>query len=214
MPTTYSTAADVGDLLRITFTACTTPTTLQVETIINRMEERIDQRTGHTYGRIKPVANCYQDLSLVYTYGWGTFVSVKHREIRTDPCNSTALCGGAGDKIEIWNGASNAFTDIVASTQNYEVLAERGEIYFRGFLYSILRKNRLRITYRYGSTAVPGDIDDACIKMTALDLIQGSFRMDVIPMGADGAKISDTVGKWREDIDRVIRNREEVYIIP
>lgn len=214
MPTTYSTAQDVGDLIRTTFTACTTPTTAQVETIINRMEERIDQRTGHTYGRIKTVANCWQDLSLTYTFGWGTFISLKHREVRTDPCNSTAFCACAGDKLEIWNGASNSFTDIVATTQNYEVLAERGEIYMRGFLYSILRKNRCRITYRYGSLTVPDDINDACIKMTALDLIQGSFRMDIIPMGADGAKITDTVGKWREDIDRIIRNREEVYVIP
>lgn len=214
MPTTYATVCDVGALIRTTFTCSTVPTTAQIESIINRMEERIDQRTGHTYGRLKTVTNCWQDMHLTYTFGWGTFSSLKHREIAVCATDGLHLCFTAGDRVEMWNGGSNSFDDITQSTGQYEVLAERGELYFRGYIFSILRKNRARITYRYGSATVPLDISDACIKMTCLDLIQGSFRMDVIPMGADGAKVMDTVGKWREDIDRVVRNREEVYIIP
>jgi len=214
MPTTYSTATDVGDLMRTTFTACTVPTTTQVETIINRMEERIDQRTGHTYGRTKTAQVEWQDMSLTYTFGWGTFASLKHREIAVCCTDGLHLCFGAGDRLEMWNGGSNTFNDITENTGQYEVIAERGEIYFRGYIFSILRKNRARITYRYGSATVPGDINDACIKMTAIDLIGGSFRMDVIPMGADGAKVDNTTRMWKEDIDRVIRNREEVYVIP
>ena len=81
-------------------------------------------------------------------------------------------------------------------------------------MFTILRDNRIRVTYRYGSTDVPNDIRDACIKMVAIDLITGSFRMDIIPMGADGAKVFDATAKWREDIDRIVRNREEVFVLP
>jgi len=214
MPTTYANVCDVGALMRTTFTCASTPNTAQIETIINRMEERIDQRTGHTYGRTKIATRCWQDMSLTYTFGWGTFASLKHREIAVCATDGLHLCFTAGDRVEIWNGGSNSFNDITEATGQYEVIAERGEIYFRGFIFSILRKNRARITYRYGSATVPGDISDACIKMTAVDLIGGSFRMDVIPMGADGATVDVTVRMWKEDIDRVIRNREEVYVIP
>jgi len=214
MATTYTTAQKVGDLMRTVFDSSTTPSDTVVDDIINRMEERIDQRTGHTYGRTKIATRCWQDMSLTYTFGWGTFASLKHREIAVCATDGLHLDFCAGDRIEIWNGGSNTFNDITTSTGQYEVLAERGEIYFRGYIFSILRKNRARITYRYGSTDVPGDIEDACIKMTAIDLIGGSFRMDVIPMGADGAQVDTTIRMWKEDIDRVIRNREEVYVIP
>lgn len=215
MPTTYTTVCEVGALMRTTFDCSTTPSTAQVETIINRQEDIIDQRTGHTYGRTKTITNEYYDLPLLYTFGWGAPIFLSHRDIRTDACNTLQLDPCAGDKVEIWNGGTNSFTDITANaTGNYEILGERGELYIRGHIFTIIRKNRVRLTYRYGSTTVPRDITDACAKMAALDLITGSFRMDVIPMGADGAKVIDTTHKWKEDIDRVIRNREEFYFIP
>lgn len=218
--TTYATSCEVGALIRTTFSCSTTPSTEQVETIINRQEDRLDQRTGHTYGRIKTVLREYHCLPLLYTYGWGTPIHLKHRDIRVklDVCCNPTLqfCVAAGDKLELWNGAgaSNSFSDITATINDYQMNGDRGELTVRGTLFTILRDNRLRITYRYGSSTVPNDIRDAVIKMTAIDLINGSFRMDVIPMGADGAKILDTSQRWRDDIDRIVRNREEVFVLP
>jgi len=222
MAVTYATAAEVASLIRsCDFTACTTPTLLQVEDIINRKEDIIDQRTGHAYGRTKTITNEYHCLPLVYTYGWGTPIFLGHRDIRVklDMCACCAVtlqfCSTAGDKLELWQGSGGAqtFTDITDNSC-YQIIGDRGEMFIRGTLFTILRDNRLRITYRYGSTSVPNDIKDATIKMTALDLINGSFRMDIIPMGADGAKIMDTSARWRDDIDRVVRNREEVFVLP
>jgi len=221
MAVTYATVCEVGALIRTTFTCATTPTTEQVEAIINRMECRLDQRTGHTYGRVKTVTREFHCLPLVYTYGWGTPIFLKHREVQVklDGCcePTLAFCSCAGDKLELWQGqsAANSFSDITSGSVNdYQIIGDRGELFIRGTLFTILRDNRIRVTYRYGSTTVPNDIRDAAIKMTAIDLIIGSFRMDIIPMGADGAKIVDTSAKWRDDIDRIVRNREEVFVLP
>lgn len=216
MVTTYALASEVAGLIRTdAFTACTTPTLKQVEDIINRSEDRIDQRTGHTYGREKVIAKEYHCLPLVYTFGWGTPVYLGHRDIQTSaaPCE-LKFDACKGDKLELWNGFGCSFSDITATSSDYEIIGERGELYTRNTLFTILRDNRIRVTYRYGSTDVPNDIRDACIKMVAIDLITGSFRMDIIPMGADGAKVFDATAKWREDIDRIIRNREEVFVLP
>jgi len=221
MTTTYTTANDVAALIRsCSFTGCTTPTLAQVEEIINRTEDVIDQRTGHTYGRTKTITREYHDLSLLYTYGWGTPIYLQHREVKEklDMCcaPTQTFCASAGDKLELYQqGASgtNNFSDITDSG-GYQVIGERGEIYLRGQLFTILRDNRVRVTYRYGSDTVPNDIKDAATKRAAVDLLTGSFRMDIIPMGADGTKVVDAVGKWRDDIDKIVRNREEVFVIP
>lgn len=216
MPVTYTTASDVAAIIRsCEFTACTTPTLVQVEELINRSEDVIDQRTGHTYGRTKVVTNEYHCLPLVYTFGWGTPLYLKHREVRVCSCDTTKLDACAGDKLETWrSGPSGSDFNDITATDTYEVIGERGEIYIRGLLFTILRDNRIRLTYRYGSTTVPNDIKDAVTKRVALDLINGSFRMDIIPMGADGAKIMDTSARWRDDIDKIVRNREEVFVLP
>jgi len=221
MAVTYATAAEVASLIRSeAFTACTTPTVTQVEDIINRAEDVIDQRTGHTYGRTKQVVNEYHCLAHSYTFGWGTPIYLGHREIRTKLdccCDPTLqLCACAGDRLEQYSGQGTGGNDFIDNTctTNYQVIPERGELYVRNLLFTILRTNRVRITYRYGSDSVPNDIKDATIKRAAIDLVTGSFRMDIIPMGADGAKVVDMSMRWREDVDKIVRNREEVFVLP
>ena len=56
MVTTYATNEEVAALIRSdVFDGSTKPTDAQVDFIINRSEDRIDQRTGHTYGRTKTI---------------------------------------------------------------------------------------------------------------------------------------------------------------
>ena len=77
-----------------------------------------------------------------------------------------------------------------------------------------MRKNRIRVTYRYGDPTVPYDIQDTCIKLTAIDLINSSFRMDILPTGANGVDISASKSDWRADIENCIDNRQEIFFIP
>ena len=211
MATTYASVEDVADLLRIPITATTIPNKAQIEKIINRKEDEFDRRTGHAW-RSKTKTRELHDLPLLYTFGWGTPVFLHHRNIYE-------LDGSAGDKIEIWEGASSSWSNILGSDQWYDIEYEYGTIHLRGFIFSILRKNRVRITYRYGGeefagdTVVPDDIKDGVIKLTAIDLMNTSFRMDEIPTGGI-ASVGEAKRMWQEDVERMIENRREVFVIP
>ena len=211
MATTYCTVGDVADFLRIPLTATTTPNKAQVEKIIKRKEDELDRRMGHAW-RSKKITRELHDLPLLYTFGWGTPLFLAHR-------NLYDLDQAEGDKIEIWEGAASNWTDILGNSQWYDANYERGTIHLRGYIFSILRKNRVRVTYRYGGeefagdTAVPADIEDAVIKMVSIDILNTSFRMDELPTGGI-ANLSESKKIWQEDIDRCVENRREVFVIP
>ena len=210
MATTYCSVADVSDFLRVPITANTPPNKAQVEKIINRKEDEFDRRTGHAW-RVKTITREVHSLPLIYTFGWGTPIFLKHRRILDFDASQ-------GDKIEIWQGASATWENIVTTGQWYDVEYERGSVHLRGFLFSILRKNRCRVTYRYGGeeysgdTTVPSDIKDAVIKMTAIDLLNSSFRMDELPTGGINSP-SESKKYWQDDVEQCITNRKEVFVI-
>ena len=207
MAVTYCTVDDIADFLRIPITATTTPNKTQVEKLINRNEEKLDRRIGHTFGREKTVTREIHDLPLLYTFGWGTPIWLQHRNIKD-------LSSSSGDKIEIWQGASSAYDDIIADQEFYEFDPVYGRLYLRGFLFSIMRKNRVRVTYRYGDATVPEDIKDSCIKLAAIDLINTSLRMDQIPFGGTQINLENSMKMWLEDVEDCILNRREVFVIP
>tara|TARA_Y100000590_G_scaffold68163_3_gene74224 strand:+ start:4283 stop:4906 length:624 start_codon:yes stop_codon:yes gene_type:complete len=207
MAVTYCTVEDVADFLRIPITATTTPNKTQVEKIINRKEEELDRRIGHTFGRTKQVAKEIHDLPLLYTYGWGTPVFLKHRECQD-------FDSSAGDKIEVWQGADSSYTDVLQDSQWWDFEPVYGRLFFRGYIFTILRKNRVRVTYRYGSATVPLDVADACIKLVAIDILNSSFRMDVLPVGANGIDVASSKAEWRADIENCIENRQEIFMLP
>ena len=207
MATTYCTVADVSDFLRVPISATTTPNKAQVEKIINRKEEELDRRIGHTFGRNKTATREIHDLPLLYTYGWGTPVFLQHRNCRD-------FSTSAGDKIEVWEGAGSNYTNILDDEQWYDFEPVYGRLFLRGYIFTIIRKNRIRVTYRYGDDTVPLDIADACIKLTAIDLLNSSFRMDVLPEGSNGADMQASKADWRADVENCIDNRQEIFFIP
>jgi len=215
MVATYASVEDIADFLRIPICATTVPNDDQVVKLIERAQDKIDRRTGHAW-RLRTITHEYHDMPLIYNFGWGTLVSLHHRMAQSlDAC--------AGDKIEIWGGTSGSFSDVTDQIGGrYEQIPERGEIYFRGFLFSVMRKNRLRFTYRYGgepgdcplSIPIPEDIEEAAVKLTAIEFLTSSFRMDQLPLGAENQlDIDKIVNRWQSDVDRIIRNREEIYVI-
>jgi hypothetical protein len=212
MVTTYCSTGDIADFLRIPITATTTPNKLQVEKLINRKEDELDRRMGHAW-RSKKITRELHDLPLLYTFGWGTPLFLAHR-------NLYDFDAAEGDKIEIWQGASSIWENILGNSEWYDANYERGTVHLRGFIFSILRKNRVRVTYRYGGesyggdTTIPGDIEDCVVKMTAIEIVNTSFRMDRLPMGGSGIDLQSVKAKWETDIEKCIDNRREVYIIP
>jgi len=211
MATTYCSVADISDFIRVPITATTTPNTTQVEKLINRKEAEIDRRIGHAW-RSKKITREVHDLPLLYTYGWGTPIFLQHRNIYEFDASE-------GDKIEIWQGASAEWENILSNGQWYDIEYEYGRLFLRGFIFSILRKNRCRVTYRYGGenfagdTEIPDDIKDCVIKMTTIEILNTSLRMDVLPTGG-AANISESKRKWAEDIEKCVDNRRELFVIP
>ena len=212
MATTYCSVEDVSDFLRVPITATTTPNKTQVEKIIRRKEDEIDRRMGHAWRSVK-IYNERHDLPLLYTFGWGTPLWLQHRNIYD-------FDAAEGDKIEVWEGASATYDNILGESQWYNMDYQYGRLYIRGFIFSILRKNRIRVSYRYGGekysgdTTIPNDIEDICVKLTAIDLLTTSFRMDRLPVGGNSMSWGDMIKAWKEDIEQCILNRREVMVIP
>ena len=207
MAVTYCTVEDVSDFMRVPISSTTTPTKAQVEKVINRKEEILDRRIGHTFGRNKTITNEIHDLPLLYTFGWGTPIYLQHRNIRD-------LSNAAGDKIEVWKGESNEYDDILTDSQWYQFDPVYGRLYLRGFIFSIMRKNRIRVTYRFGDATVPEDVEDACIKLVAIDLLTTSLRMDRLPVGGSALTWGEIIEQWKEDIEQCVVNRREAFPIP
>ena len=207
MAVTYCTVEDVSDFMRVPISSTTTPTKAQVEKVINRKEEILDRRIGHTFGRNKTITNEIHDLPLLYTFGWGTPIYLQHRNIRD-------LSNAAGDKIEVWKGESNEYDDILTDSQWYQFDPVYGRLYLRGFIFSIMRKNRIRVTYRFGDATVPEDVEDACIKLVAIDLLTTSLRMDRLPVGGSALTWGEIIEQWKEDVEQCVVNRREAFPIP
>jgi hypothetical protein len=211
MATTYCSVSDVSDFLRVPITATSTPNKAQVEKIIKRKEDELDRRIGHAF-RVRKITREVHDLPLLYKFGWGTPVFLKHRRILD-------LSSASGDKIEIWQGASSTWENILGNSTWYDMEYERGTLALRGFIFSILRKSRVRVTYRYGGedyagdTVVPLDIEDAVIKMTCIEIMNTSFRMDELPTGGM-TNTSESKRKWEEDVEKCVENRREIFVIP
>ena len=207
MAVTYCTVEDVSDFMRVPISSTTTPTKAQVEKVINRKEEILDRRIGHTFGRNKTITNEIHDLPLLYTFGWGTPIYLQHRNIRD-------LSNAAGDKIEVWMGSGNEYDDILTDSQWYQIDPVYGRLYLRGFIFSIMIKNRIRVTYRYGDETVPLDVADACIKLVSINLLTTSLRMDRLPVGGSAMTWNDIIAQWKEDIEECVMNRREAFPIP
>ena len=209
--TTYCSVGDISDFLRVPITSTTTPNKEMVRKIIVRKEAEIDRRIGHTW-KTKKITREIHSLPLLYTFGWGTPVFLKHRHI-------LPLDSSEGDKIEVWKSETDNWGDVLDNTQWYNIEYELGTLYLRGYLFTILRNNRIRVTYRYGGedyagdTVIPLDITDAVIKMTAIEVMNTSFRMDEIPSGGSVSP-SESKRYWQEDIDLCVSNRREVFVIP
>ena len=211
---TYCSVEDVADFLKVPLDKTTLPSEDQVIKTILRQEDVFDRRTGHAWRkRFRP--NEIHSLAIIYHFGWGTPIPMEHRQIHELDTN-------LGDKVEVFDGASVGqtggkaqYTDITSNGDWYAVQEELGKFNMRGFIYTVMRKDRLRISYHYGDlSGVPEDIKDAIIKMVAVEILTTSFRMDVLPLGGNsGLELRDIIDMWKEDIDRTVLQHQEMKVI-
>jgi len=192
----YCTADDVARLLQTEpFSASTTPTTTQVENIINRKEDRIDQKLMHGW-REKTVTDLFLDTTFIEIRNGARF-DVPNYSLKT-------LSSGSGDKLEVWDGTNyiDFLTDKTEGRDNdYWVDLNKGIIWIRVNVRVATRKP-IRVTYRFGETVVTGDIEDLCVNMAAIDILnmyQRNIRM--VDDGGSAAPTSDSrIANMKEEI--------------
>lgn len=217
MAVTYTTAAKVSSLLRLivpttqarlTFSASTDPTLLEVEALINSAEDQIDEHTHHAW-RVKTVTDEYHDLEALYTGMYRAELPVKlnHRSIRT-------LVSGT-DKIEIWNGS--LWVDLVLAANGYT--EGRGSDYWVDYTHGIIyfceekpqwAEHGVRVTYRYGEATVSKAVEEACTKLAAMNIAENDSYVIQLPEGVDKYAISSKIESWKKDIQRILSNLQEI----
>ncbi len=205
----YCSIGDVADYLRIDINANTNPNTRMVKKIILRNEDEIDRRTGHSWRETQYRAETI-DLNYIYDAGRGMGIFVKHRMLK--PFDTTK-----GDKLEIWDGLKY----VPYSIPNGAVVTMEptmGIFYFRGFIFTLLRKHRFRITYRYGGEqegiTIPRDIETACLLMTGIDILSTDFQYSQLEYGGEGnVNKLQVMEMWKKRVDRIIMNRQELTVV-
>lgn len=209
----YCTINDIADWLRITINANSDPNTNMVKNNIMDNEDRIDRLTGHSWMADRQAV---EEFSVNNLYDWGRGMPLfpRHRNIKT-------FSASDGDKFELWDGEN--WVDNTPSGGDDSIIyfqEIKGITYLRGYLFTILKTNRFRITYRYGgdndkriaeTETIPRDIQKACRLMTSIDILSTDFAMSQIAYGGEGnidkQKIMD---RWQKEIDEIIWSRSEI----
>lgn len=212
----YCTKKDIADWLRININANTDPNTAMIEEYIYANEDRIDQLTQHTWMSDKQVVEEFS-VNKLFDWGRGMPIFPRKRNLKTfDPAK--------GDKFEIWAGDGwNDNTPLGGEGDIIYFQEIKGIVYLRGYLFTILRANRFRVTYRYGggnetiqseTVTVPRDITKACKLMTCMDVLGTDFQMSQIAYGGEGnidkVKVMD---RWQKEIDNIIWSHSEITTV-
>lgn len=142
----------------------------QVQTAIRWAMADIDRRTGQSW-RLRVVTQEWQDLSTFVFDGVWTRVKLDNRQVLD-------LAAGSGDALQV--RAGSAWEDYLATrTQgvggDFYVQNEDGWLYLKR-RFSLVNEDAIRLTYRYGFTSVPEDIQHATALLAAAMLEETTVR--------------------------------------
>lgn len=207
----YCSVSDVARMLQISsFTTSSKPTYAQVESFILEAQEIVDQATNHAW-RERVVTEEFLDFDdiPIYDRGAGIRVPLKHRTIRS-------LSSGSGDTLEVWNG--NSYENYLSSkTQgrddDYWLDYRQGVLFLKRTSPHIKTK-KINITYRYGESQVPKDIQKATALIVAKTLLVNEDRSSRMVEGEGGQMVYDSrYQKFQDEIDRILTHRTEFIVL-
>lgn len=224
---TYTTADKVAVLLGITAFSATTATATtaisgrqaipnqgEVEDFILWAEDEINQRTGHSWKAVT-ITDEYYDITsehIHHHHGHHREIAlyVNHRDLNT-------FVSGT-HKIEFWNGTvwkdliltSNGFTNDRGA--DYWIDELHGVIYFVN-QRPVFRRNGVRLTYAYGASTVPKDIERAATLLAGIQLLSSDDYSPVFPEGGDRISLQSKAEVWRQEVDRLLSRRDELILI-
>lgn len=212
MATTYALPSEVLAFLRLrsatgrlTLSATSDPATDELSLAINIAEDEIDRITGHAW-RSVTVTSEFHDVPFSYNrrFQYEISIPLNHRAVRNL---------ASGDKIEIWDGSS--WVDVYATktqgrNNDYWVDYTNGIIYFRAYR-PVWEERGVCITYRYGESTVPKDIQKAAILLAAIDLVENDTFKSVLPQGIGQDPLLAKTERWRADVERILAHRREIF---
>lgn len=211
MAVTYCTAAEVAGFLGLDISTTSKPTTTQLEAWINRAEAEIDRKTRRTWlAAGRTVTNETRNMNFVYNYGWGVRITLSRMNIKDFDYS-------AGDRAEFWTG--NGYIDLITdgeseigTTVNFDY--KNGWVFLRGFVYTAIRENRFRFTYRYGETPVPDDIKQAAILLVSYYLISaGSLFWQALPMGENIRDYNDMARQFKQEAYDIMFDYQDLAVV-
>ena len=215
MTAIYCTAANVERVFQNTFsfTSGSTPNKTDVDNTIEEMQDEIDHTTQHAWRNIQ-VTDEYYDLPLYpyghgYNYDVGIAINMRHRKIKS-------LSSAAGDKIEVWNGSTydDWLTDKTEGrADDFWLEPEQGILHLK-YYYPYYRKKAVRLSYRYGETTVPLDIQRACSMMVAIVFLQNDDKTAMLnETGSTNLEYINRINQMQKQIDRILNRRMEISVI-
>lgn len=207
----YCTVKNISDWLRIDINANTVPNTKMVKEVILMQEDEIDRKTGHTWRSEKQYRTQVFDVSVIYDFGRGMYLPLRHRNIKSWDSSK-------GDKFEIWTGQGWEEMVITPDTGSVNIDQVKGVLHVRGYIYTILRRSRFRLTYRYGGDqegeTIPRDIRKCAILMTCIDLLTSDFKMSQITYGGEGNISKEKlIEKWEAKAKEIIWAHSEIQTV-
>ena len=207
--TWYTTTEIVAGLLQVpVFNETTIPEREAVEDSINEAEDEIDRVTNHAW-REKTIT---QEMHNLEDSGYRAYTGVPlflhHRKIKT-------LDNQKGDLIEIWDGSS--WVDYITTYQegrdkDFWLDYEQGVIFIRTRPPFLPKVFIARITYRYGESSVPKDIEKAATIMAAQDLLMSDDRSVLLPEGTSNITLSEKRHLWDEEIEKILNRYKETVV--
>ncbi len=184
MSSHYCVHGDVSTFMQVTFGSGGLPSTGDVTSLINEVEQRIDNETDHAWHSSRYATAteepCVIEPVVASNVGYRGKIKLRHHDI-VDFTSST-------DYLYLWDGSS--FPDWVATKDkgtttdplsgDYWLDKGRGYIYIKTFPgfgtgYSPTGYDAM-CTYRYGNASTPADIKQAAILLTAASVYHERIR--------------------------------------
>ena len=225
MTVTYCTAQEVCNYLRLidpstgariniaSPPAAFDMTQAEIEALINSNEDQIDTDTQHAW-RIKTVTNefqSYRDPTLFGAYTRDFAVFLDHYDVQQ-------FTRASGDKLEIWKDTkwvdcldpTNGFSEGMGIGDGFWVDYVIGAIHFNTAFPSA-GKNTVRVTYRYGESAVHSNVKKACILLTAIDML-GNDRYRVIATEAETLSKGFSTSAMQDKVEQLLAQFKTVRV--
>lgn len=212
----YTTVSNVAALLnlrqgesRLTFSSTTFPTSTEVTTFISEAESYIDRHTNNSWSASNTVSNEQHDYTGRLD-NFGAFIFA----LRKTPIQD--LSSGSGDKLEVYR--NSGWVDLLATKtkgdapyeDDFYVDTEFGHIYLHT-TFPDYGSNQIRVTYRYGNSTVPGDIQEAATKLAAMKVLS-ALGEEVIKTEVPGQPSwMSLIERWQEDVENILSQHDQRY---